>query len=246
MLTLTLILFPLCRSQTFTMEGDSSTILFVQDDLSYTLYNEEVFSIVDSSSTPAFTLNETTDCISTFDRRVLIHGPFLASTSQSFKLQNYEQWKLVIFEDFQSSITGWSEDDISNCGSSPDLFLGGHCKLSNEQVAKNFTLPSHNEVKVTANFHFIDKWEGESAYLKVDDKYVWTESYQSCNNLRASICQSEGINVCGDDYPDRMGYLVRYAGSHTREEISLEFSSTLTRDSCEASWGIDNIEIYIR
>lgn len=246
MLIAPLLLVGFCTSQTFTMEGEASTISLVQDDITYTLYNEDEFSIVDSSSTPALTLNQSSDCISTFDRRVLVHGPFLASTSKSFKLLSYEQWKLVIFEDFQSSVTGWSEDDISNCGSSPDLFLGGHCKFSNENVTKTFSLSSHSEIKVSANFHFIDNWKGESAYMKVDGEYVWSESFESCSNLRASVCQSEGINVCGDDYPDRMGHFIRYAGSHSDDEVTLEFSSTLSRDSCEVSWGIDNIEIYIR
>jgi hypothetical protein len=147
-------------SQSFKFEGESSSVYLSSEETSYTLYNEDQFSIVDSSSTPALTLNKTSSCIATFDRRLLIHGGLLGSTTSSHQQYNYEQWKLVIFEDFESQISGWSEDDISNCGGSSDLFLGGYCKFSSHSASKNFTLPPHQAVKVSATFHFIDKWEG--------------------------------------------------------------------------------------
>ena len=232
--------------QSFTLEGDSSAIYLVQDEVSYTIYNEDAFSVVDSSNTPAFKLNETDTCEATFDRRLLIHGPLLASTTSKYQLYQYEQWKLVVLEDFQSQISDWSEDDISNCGGSSDLFLGGYCKFASESASKNFSLPSHSSIKISASFHFIDKWEGESAYLKLDNNYIWSESYTACNNLRTSTCQSIGVNVCGGDFPDRVGYHLSYSGPHNSSSAYLEFSSTLTRDSCEVSWGLDDLEIYIR
>lgn len=36
-----------------------------------------------------------------------------------------------------------------------------------------------------ARFHFFDKWEGESAFLKLDGQAVWTQSYQWCDEVRA-------------------------------------------------------------
>ena len=232
-------------SQKFTLEGEASTITMV-DEASYTVYNEKSLNFVDSSDIPALTLTSSDSCSMNLDRRMVVHGNLLASTEKSFKIQNYEQWKLVILEDFQGQISGWSEDDISNCGTSPDLFLGGHCKFSSEVVTKTFTLPAHTQIKFLMTFHFLDRWEGETAYLKLDGKYVWLESYQACNNLHSSLCVYKGIDVCGDDYPDRMGASVRFVGEHTSETVKVEVSTTLTRDSCEVSWGIDDIQIFIQ
>ena len=235
----------LTSGQKFTLDGDAGTITFV-DDTSYTLYNERDLNLVDSSGTLAMRLTQSDTCTMEVDRRMVVHGELLASTSKSFKIQEFEQWKLVVIEDFQGSISGWSEDDIGNCGNSPDLFLGGHCKFSDTVLTKTFTLPAHSYVKLQLSFHFFDRWESESAYLKVDGNYVWSESYLACNNLHSDLCMYKGIDTCGDDFPDRMGYPVRYVGAHTHSSMEVEVSTTLDRDACEVSWAIDDIQIFIK
>ncbi|OMJ89222.1 hypothetical protein SteCoe_8608 [Stentor coeruleus] len=231
--------------QKFTLNGEAAILTFI-DDASYTLYNEEAFYVIDSTGIPAITLTQQDTCSLEFDRRMIVHGSLLASTEKAFQIENNEQWKLVVVEDFQGQILGWSEDDISSCSGSIDYFLGGHCKFSNQIVSKSWTLPKHEFVMLQITFHFLDKWEGESAYMKVDGNYVWSESYQACNNLHSSLCVYKGIDVCGDDFPDRIGYPVKYTGKHTSESIMMEISTTLDRDPCEASWGIDDVQIFIK
>lgn len=232
-------------SQKFALDGDSGSLTFT-DEASYTIYNELDLNIVDDSGTLALKFTQTDTCTLEVDRRMRIHGELLASTSHSFIIQDYEQWKLIIVEDFQGQITGWSEDDISNCGTSPDLFLGGHCKFSSEVVSKTFDLPEHKYLQIQFNFHFLDRWEAESAYLKIDGEYVWSESYQACNNLHSDLCMYKGIDVCGDDFPDRMGYPVRFVAAHTQDTVLIEVSTNLDRDACEVSWGIDDLQIFIK
>ena len=235
----------LVLSQKFTLDGDASILSFV-DDATYTMYNEQDLSIVDSSSVSVLKLTQTDTCSMDIDRRMIIHGDLLASTSKSFLINNYDQWKLILTEDFQGQITGWSEQAISNCGTSPDLFLGGYCKFSSNIASKTFKLPPHNYIQIQLTFHFLDKWESESAFMKIDGNYVWSESYQSCSNMYSDLCQTSGINVCGDDFPDRMGFPVRYIGKHNQTNVKLEVSTNLKRSACEVSWGIDDIQIYIR
>ena len=35
----------------------------------------------------------------------------------------------------------------------------------------------HTELRLKATFHYIDRWEGASAYARVDSQFVWAESY---------------------------------------------------------------------
>ena len=67
---------------------------------------------------------------------------------EDFQVQDIYQWKLYIFEDFQSPIDGWSKDTVSTCGNNGNLFLGGHCNFGNDFVYKIFqNLPQHKMVE---------------------------------------------------------------------------------------------------
>jgi hypothetical protein len=247
MLIITLLTVLPALGQKFTMNGESSTILFT-DNSSYTLYNEDDFNFIDSSNIYTLVLTQNDACSMDLDRRMVVHGSLLSSTNTSFVLQNNEQWKLVIVEDFQNQIKGWSYDTLSSCGNSPDLFLGGHCKLSNQVVSKNFTLPAHSYVKFQMNFHFLDKWQGNSAYLQIDGKFVWVETYNAISNFISNSRENNGLNACGDSYSDRLAYPVKYVGKHSNASLNIQVFTNLdsSTDPCEVSWGIDDIQIYIK
>ena len=53
----------------------------------------------------------------------------------------------------------------------------------------------HTELRLKATFHYIDRWEGASAYARVDSQFVWAESY----TLPPA---AEGVNLCGGDAPE--------------------------------------------
>ncbi|CAG9314319.1 unnamed protein product [Blepharisma stoltei] len=234
----------LAQHPKITLDGPSATVYFL-GDYDYSVVNSQNFTIEDSSNNNLLTITQSDSCNITANRRIVVHGDLLASNAP-IKIQNYDQWQLVALEDFQGQLSGWSDSSVSNCGSSPNIFLGGHCKYSDVSVSKTFTIPSHSYIKVSFNVNFLDRWEGESVYMKLDSNIVWNESYQACNNLHSTLCQYKGIDSCGDDYPDRIGHPVTYSGVHSADSVTLEFSSTLDRDSCEVSWGIDDLEIYIR
>lgn len=109
------------------------------------------------------------------------------------------QWELNQHDDFddKDSLLGWSMNKTSTCQNQPhNRFLGGHCILSMNEVSKKYeNLPEHKTIKITANMHFFDKWEGENIYFKIDDEIVWFKSIKSSKS-------DEAINICGGDSPD--------------------------------------------
>lgn len=59
-------------------------------------------------------------------------------------------------------------------------------------------------------------------------------------------CTKFGINVCGSQTPDQLNQYYEVTLPHEDSSMFLEFSATLvTKDACTASWGIDNVSIYI-
>lgn len=85
----------------------------------------------------------------------------------------------------------------STCKHQPkNRFLGGHCILSNDEVIKHYAgLPEHKTLRINANIHFFDLWEGENVYLKIDGKIVWFKSAKSSKSQHA-------INICGGEKND--------------------------------------------
>jgi hypothetical protein len=48
--------------------------------------------------------------------------------------------------------------------------LGGYGKFGGGEVVKTIeNLNEHSKIKITANFHFIDAWSGESAFMKINN-----------------------------------------------------------------------------
>ena len=169
-------------------------------------------------------------------------------TQGHLKFEGVPQWKLIHDEIFKygSYAEGWSlPEATTKCGAVH--MLGGYCKTSSEHLAKTFSeLPVHKRIRIQANFHFIDSWGGDTAYLRVSEEddmkdlnYVWTESYDYVSSRNA-------INVCGRDIGDgKFNVFIDVELAHTHNQIKLLFGSSLEQDSCSASYGISSIRIYV-
>ncbi len=159
---------------------------------------------------------------------------------------NVSQWRLITEDNFFDSETsnGWSYKKISQCKHL--YFLGGHCKLGKREISKNLTnLPLHTEVKIEANFHFIGKWDSNTAFLRIDhkkkdDKYIWTET---CKNkakpgIMDSLCNYE---TC------KLNSVINVSLAHSKNFLTLIFGNDLQRNKpCESSYAISNFRVYIR
>jgi hypothetical protein len=71
----------------------------------------------------------------------------LKNNDSQIVYDNTPQWTMISLDDFQGNSIGWSKDKLSNCGTSDNMFLGGHCNFANEEAKKVFTdIPKHQMV----------------------------------------------------------------------------------------------------
>lgn len=165
-----------------------------------------------------------------------------------FKYNGVPQWKLVHDELFKvgEQAEGWSiPDAVTKCGAIH--MLGGYCKTSNENLIKVFDkLPSHNRIRIQVNFHFIDSWGGDTAFMKVSENedlgtmnYAWTDSYDYVSSRNA-------VNVCGRDIGDgKFTSLIDIELLHNHPKIKIMFGSSLEQKACAASYGISMVRIFV-
>lgn len=168
-------------------------------------------------------------------------------TTKGKEQYTQSQFVLVAADDFEETTVGWSKKDRSVCGSSPDFFLGGPCKFADTQSSKTYeNLPPHKMIRITARYHFFDRWEGEYGIMKVDGRTVWSEAHHHCAKTFHELCK--GISVCGDDNTaDQLSTHISITIPHTAKRISVSFTSTLKpfRGPCIASWGVDDVFISV-
>jgi hypothetical protein len=187
----------------------------------------------------------------------LPNSPMLLQTDDELQAATKPNiWRLVSADTFDvGTNSGWSlvngsaakglrksgSSLVSHCGDK-NHFLGGHCSASGHEMTKVFrNLPVHSQVRVRARFHFLDQWDGESAYMKVNKKYVWTDVHDSMGD------DDGAINLCGGDAGDgRMAVPVNVVVEHTDSTLEVAFGSSLDEHACEESWGVDDVELLVR
>lgn len=158
------------------------------------------------------------------------------------------QWKMIYDEIFMvgQPAEGWSlPEATSKCGALS--LLGGYCRTSTQTLTKSYSgLPQHTRVRVQANFHFIDSWAGDTAYMKVTEtqdmsalSYAWTDSFDY-------VSTRNSINVWGRDIGEgKFNQLIDFEMLHTFETVKVMFGTSLDQDSWSASYGISSIRIFV-
>lgn len=172
------------------------------------------------------------------------------SSSGGISIRGVNQWQLVhseaLTEEGKTAV-GWDRPEVTQCAGV--FMLGGYCKFSVGEAHKVFKdLPPHSQIRIVATFHFIDRWIGESGYMKVDvgeagkSIAVWTEQH----------CQAEstnGINLCGQtSAPEgKFSVPIDVIVPHREASVRISFGTTLEDDdACDRSWGVSGIELYVR
>jgi len=171
---------------------------------------------------------------------------------QNVKLDGHSQWTIIAHDDFENPLPLlnetddpmiWNDTRTQRCGRA-DTMLGGYCNFAAVVVSKTYQLPPHSFVQLTARFHFIDRWLGESGLLMLDGNTLWSQSHFHCKKIYLEYCK--GIHVCGDEkYSDAMSNFIQVTIPHTQNLLQVAFSSTLVEDACTASWGIDDVIISV-
>ncbi|EUD65453.1 hypothetical protein C922_04193 [Plasmodium inui San Antonio 1] len=157
-----------------------------------------------------------------------------------------KQWTLHHLDTFDRKESAWIPSDISTCGNSPDMFLGGPCIFgATEAYTVVRDIPKHSALKIKLRVHFFDAWKGDSLFLQADRKTIWAESYKS-NSVEKGA--GDGINLCGKETPDRLSVPVDVEFEHSSDTVSIMIGSTLkkTDDACATSWGVDDLHVYYK
>lgn len=157
------------------------------------------------------------------------------------------QWTTVLADDFATGAQGWSHTSVSSCGGV--TMLGGYCNFAQGDVTRTISgLPPHSQLRIQATYHFIDRWVGETAFLKLDVGTngemvpVWTESH-------AQDHEKHGLNVCGSQtvHEGKFAVHVDVVVPHKSPELRVAFGSTMdAQDPCDESWGISGFQVSAR
>jgi len=152
-----------------------------------------------------------------------------------------QQWFLAAVENFNAGAVGWSNSSTTTCGNTNKMILGGCGKFAGGEVNKVFrNLPAHNMVRMRANFHFIDKWGGETGYAKLQDSFVWTDSFDQ-------VSSKAGVSLCCGPAPEsKFSVPIDVVLPHSDTTLKVTFGSTLTSSPMDQSWGVSDVQIFVR
>ena len=80
----------------------------------------------------------------------------------------------------------------------------------------------------------------KNAYLKVDGGYAWLASHKTV--------KGKGVHMCGSDdvKESKFGVPIDIMETHSASKLELKFGSELNVDPCVGSFGVDDIEIFVR
>merc|ERR1711871_1178326 len=178
---------------------------------------------------------------------------YVGGTAAGFlQLEQHDerQWQLVTEENFVDAAvgsvpSGWSRGVVTDaCGK----MIGGHCSVQNgplADVSKTFAkLPPHSHVRVVAKYHFIDSWEGETGYAKVDGRVVWADTHDFAEHKQSK----NGISMCGSDEvaEHKWGQPVDVTLPHTGGDVTVAFGATLDQNTCDEAFGVTDVSVYVR
>ena len=144
---------------------------------------------------------------------------------------------MVYREDFDASATGWTNNTRTTCGAA--TILGGYNTFAGGYVYKDYDLTgiAHTEVMVKFTYYFIDTWDGESAYAQIGGIGTFYRSH--LGNA------SGNTNICGVATPEFVA-ATEHRISHTGNSLRVLIGSTLDQVASDESFGVDNVEIWVR
>nr|VFK33088.1 MAG: hypothetical protein BECKMB1821G_GA0114241_11373 [Candidatus Kentron sp. MB] len=144
-------------------------------------------------------------------------------------------FRLVLKDDFETSAAGWSMTTRTSFNGTK--ILGGYGVTAGTSFYKDFNLSGipHKEVMVRLVYHAIDSWDFELAYAGVGNS-VWSMVHRVFFG---------GTNVGGNSYSDHFSN-VELKTPHTGNTIRVYAGSRLNEGATNESFGIDNVEIWVR
>ncbi len=149
-------------------------------------------------------------------------------------------WTRVVQNDFNASAGGWSPKTLTTCGSSG--LLGGVGVAGKNYAMSDSvgSLPSHSQMRVQGTVQCIDAWIGEAVMLQVDGLQVWTDTVVN------PIATGSTPDSCGNTTLADLKRYPKATFDHASANAIIQFSSTLNSDAATASYGIDDINVWVK
>jgi len=158
-------------------------------------------------------------------------------------------WTRVAHEDFEESTSGWSATNtISTCGTYGKI-LGGYQVISGGSNHKTYGLKgvAHTQARLEIEYVKIDSWDSENATVQFAGSTLYSHTFcfcsQGCQN-GGGTCGGEGI--CGGGWDEEHKIPVSGTVDHTADSVQVYASSSINQDPSDESWGLDNVEVYVR
>lgn len=191
----------------------------------------------------------------------------------AIKYNGLPDWRLVDRDDFSTGNDGWvchedwfnlttknTQRGIPNTPFSKSNILRPN-QHGNDVLKKEYNLTNvpHTMIKVVFTYHFLDSWDADegawAAFATQQNPYV-TDGRQNGNFYVAWYNQSP-LKFSPDGFSSDPGYFGSSSGTdagvqgemtawHTANNFWLFFGSTLGGDSNDESYGISNIEVWVR
>lgn len=158
--------------------------------------------------------------------------------SGNFFYNELKDYKLVYRDDFESDANGWSMTTRTTFAGAN--ILGGYGVTAGTSFYKDYDLTgvTHTEVMVRLTYYAIDSWDNEWAYVRAGDFGVWHRTLQFNNPGRQ--------NVGGNGTYTDNTYSAEVKISHSANSLRVLAGATLNEASTNESFGIDNVEVWVR
>ncbi|GDX83218.1 hypothetical protein LBMAG42_50290 [Deltaproteobacteria bacterium] len=153
-------------------------------------------------------------------------------------------WTLVFADDFTAgAYAGWSGTTTTSCGVWGTI-LGGYGVMAGGTLdvdATTFSI-SHTESWVTLDYIALDSWDGETAWVALDGTTVWSAALNNHSTAYSEVCGWNRGYYGSYDSKWPLDYTV----SHTAASVNVLGGSTLDQGPTDESFGLDNVNVWIR
>ena len=146
---------------------------------------------------------------------------------------------LIVSDNFETNAGAWTPKTLSKCGGNGELGGPGVAGQNYAMSTSLSGLPAHTQMHVLGTVQCIDAWSGQSVQLQVDDQKPWTDTVT--NPLVGATPDSCGSPLWAD-----LKRSVDATFPHAADSALVQFTTTLTSDPSIASYGIDQVLIWVK
>ena len=153
-------------------------------------------------------------------------------------------WTQVFSDDFESAPDpGWSISSRYTCGAWSTL-LGGYGNMAGGEIDILIDIHgvTHTEAWVALEYMALDSWDGELSYVTADGTTLFSQTQNNHSNAYSEVCGwNRGYNGSYDS-----SWTIDQTLGHTAGDLELIAGSTLDQSATDESFGLDDVELWVR